>query len=157
MTILEPARHINVTPQAADTIRDMVRQAQAITEAWRDKPELALKAHSSLTRCLGQILSESKAEVFRDGDLSLVYTSFMTIGVIYHRAHPNVKAGVAGDIDNSHGATYTGRYCMETVDGKYCATPYTWKGDDKNGTPTCEGHTPFPVTMPVPGDWSTHS
>lgn len=156
---------ITLNQSGADTIRDMQRQAAAIDEAWRSiNPAYAKKATASLARQVTELFSSffgQHTKIFRDGDLSLyVVTDSIVFGVIYHRAHRDTKEPVAGDPDMSYGAPMSARYCMATVGGgnRYCATPFTYKGDDEQGTRTCtDPHDVFPVTMPVPGDWSFHS
>lgn len=153
-------RGITVDPRAAETVRAMHQQAQAIEQSWKDQPEHAVKAYGTLTRALAQIMDQGDAQVFRDGDLSLVYTSFITVGVVFFPTHRpggrHVKMAVEGDIDLSRGAVRTGRYCMTGLTEGYCMSPYVDNGTAE-GAPTCEGHMPLPATMPIPGEWSMHS
>lgn len=153
---------VTVDPRAIDTIEAMCRQAAAIERTWTSHCEYGVKAQSSLATVLSRVLigGFGPTKVFRDGDVSLLLDAGITIGVIFHRKHIRVKAPVPGDIDMSWGAPYAGRYCMADVekeggDLRYCGKPFTDQGDQ--GTPTCIGHNPFPVTMPIPGDWSMHS
>lgn len=163
MTDTKTDRTLEVRASAADTIARMHRQAAAIQEAWKSThPEYGTDAHASLSKALSNILVGGWGDttVHRDDDLSLLLVTGITIGVIFFGKHREVKEAVAPDIDMSYGAARTGRYCMSAEgDSKYCGKPYTWRGDIGNGlgVPTCEGHSPFPVTMPIPGEWSLHS
>lgn len=164
---------IRIHERGAEAIQDMKRQALAIEEAWKSiDPAYGVAALRSLAHNLAELFGGffgQNTGIFRDGDLSLfVRTDRIVFGVIFHRkhlgllapGHLDVAMPVVGDADMSYGAPFKGRYCMRddvTAVGGYCAKPFTWRGNEEGGTPTCEGHEPWPVTMPVPGDWSFHS
>lgn len=154
--------NIKVTEQGADTIRDMVQQAQAVAHSWPSvDSELALKTTESLSAQLGRLFTHQMSdqmEIHRDGELSLYVVAGIHFGVIFFPKHRHIDPPKDDDtVPFGERAKYMGRYCLRDVAPKhgrnrYCGTPFI------KGEVACSGmHEPFPMSMPVPGEWSFHS
>jgi hypothetical protein len=148
---------------ASDTLQAMGLQAQLVAQAWeRIDPELALRTTTSLARQTTQLFNMffgQESTITKDGDLNLYVqtASGFVFGVIFHPVHYRVDAPEEADYRLTYGsaAPREGRYCVQEVPVadpvRRCGQPY------REGQPTCKGHDPFPMAVPMPGEWSFHS
>ena len=159
LTLTDEEHALTVHRMAADTLRDMHRQAQAQYEAWkRINPVVAPKALESLSRQVTEMFSMffgGATRVTRDGDLNLFVStsSGFVYGVIWHPDHYRVDPPVEGDVSTGTSATRMGRYCVARKDdGAYCGQPII-----RDGNRTCECTDCTVMLLPVTGTWSFHS
>lgn len=165
---------ITVYDRAAETIRDMERQVTVALNLWGSRQfaaynEQAIAMSTSLLRCLTHVLigMADISSVARDGELSLYVVSNIHMGVIFH-AKGGPDAPEEGDEEGLYlgiTAPRMGRYCMVVTDGEvtpagfrrydtiqYCGKPIY------RGEPTCDhGDDVVIMSLPVLGEWSTHS
>ena len=163
---------LTIYGRAAETIRDMERQAAVALNVWGSRQfaqynEQAIAMSTSLLRCLSSVMigMADISTVSRDGELSLYVVSNIHMGVIFHS-----KGGPDAPTEEDRPylgieAPVMGRYCWVMTQGKvtsagfvrfdvpqYCGKPIY------RGNPTCDhGDDVQPVALPVLGEWSTHS
>lgn len=165
---------ITVYSSAAETIEQMRRQAQVALNVWGSRQfaaynEQAVAMTTSLLQCLTSLMTgfADVTSVSRDGELSLYVVSHIHMGVIFHS-----KGGADIPKEGDEKVLYLGieaprmgRYCMVVTDGEvtpagfrrydtiqYCGKPIY------RGEPTCDhGDDVVIMSLPVLGDWSTHS
>jgi len=162
MTTATDADHkVAVTSQAVHTLancRDQVALVSAVWSIARFDPNLALATATTFGRQLADLMQTGLGRdttVMRDGELSFYVRtqSGVVYGLIFHPTHRADPPTAVPDAIRFWGtkAPREGVYCVHRDDDRTCLTPYS------GGKPTCEGHTPDPMVLPVPGEWSFHS